>query len=68
MLSNYRIISVCGGVILLYFGVDVWHLNVSSHLNIFCVQDLNSRLKKLINAAPVILFMKGTPDEPRCGE
>ncbi|XP_064602260.1 glutaredoxin-3-like [Liolophura sinensis] len=30
-------------------------------------EDLNARLKKLISAAPVILFMKGTPDEPRCG-
>ncbi|KAK2171970.1 hypothetical protein NP493_1009g01009 [Ridgeia piscesae] len=29
--------------------------------------DLNTRLKKLINSAPVILFMKGCPDEPRCG-
>ncbi|XP_063163422.1 glutaredoxin-3 isoform X1 [Candoia aspera] len=30
-------------------------------------EDLNSRLKKLINAAPCMLFMKGTPHEPRCG-
>lgn len=30
-------------------------------------EDLNSRLKKLINAAPVMLFMKGNPQEPRCG-
>jgi len=39
-------------------------------LNAICVtlfQDLNTRLKKLINSAPVILFMKGCPDEPRCG-
>jgi len=27
----------------------------------------DERLKQLINAAPVMLFMKGTPDEPRCG-
>lgn len=31
------------------------------------MQDLNVRLKELVNAAPVMLFMKGTPDEPRCG-
>ena len=31
-------------------------------------QDLNMRLKKLINAADVMLFMKGTPAEPRCGK
>lgn len=29
--------------------------------------DLNERLKKLINAAPCMLFMKGSPEEPRCG-
>lgn len=31
------------------------------------VADLNQRLKKLINAAPCMLFMKGSPQEPRCG-
>ncbi|KAH0623648.1 hypothetical protein JD844_006630 [Phrynosoma platyrhinos] len=30
-------------------------------------EDLNARLKKLTNAAPCMLFMKGTPQEPRCG-
>nr|XP_056705489.1 glutaredoxin-3 [Euleptes europaea] len=30
-------------------------------------EDLNTRLKKLISAAPCMLFMKGTPQEPRCG-
>ncbi|XP_028326765.1 glutaredoxin 3 [Gouania willdenowi] len=29
--------------------------------------DLDQRLKKLINAAPCMLFMKGAPQEPRCG-
>ncbi|XP_072317085.1 glutaredoxin 3 [Eucyclogobius newberryi] len=29
--------------------------------------DLNQRLKKLINSAPCMLFMKGAPQEPRCG-
>lgn len=32
-----------------------------------CVPDLNQRLKKLINAAPCMLFMKGSAQEPRCG-
>uniref|UniRef100_A0A1A7YRK9 Glutaredoxin 3 n=1 Tax=Iconisemion striatum TaxID=60296 RepID=A0A1A7YRK9_9TELE len=31
------------------------------------IEDLNQRLKKLINAAPCMLFMKGAPQEPRCG-
>lgn len=30
-------------------------------------QDLNERLNELINGAPVMIFMKGKPDEPRCG-
>ncbi|XP_060905960.1 glutaredoxin 3 [Labrus mixtus] len=29
--------------------------------------DLNQRLKKLINAAPCMLFMKGSAQDPRCG-
>jgi len=28
--------------------------------------DFNARLKSLINAAPVMLFMKGSANEPRC--
>mgnify|MGYP001185966196 CR=1 FL=1 len=28
---------------------------------------LNDRLKALINQAPVMLFMKGAPGEPKCG-
>ncbi|KAK0578464.1 hypothetical protein LWI29_010798 [Acer saccharum] len=28
---------------------------------------LSSRLKSLVNSSPVMLFMKGTPDEPKCG-
>ncbi|KAK7204554.1 thioredoxin-like protein [Myxozyma melibiosi] len=30
-------------------------------------EDLNERLKKLVSAAPVMLFMKGTPAAPQCG-
>lgn len=29
--------------------------------------DLNTRLKKLVSSAPVMLFIKGVPDQPRCG-
>uniref|UniRef100_A0A8C2UTW3 Glutaredoxin 3 n=1 Tax=Chinchilla lanigera TaxID=34839 RepID=A0A8C2UTW3_CHILA len=35
--------------------------------NEYLKEDLNLRLKKLIHAAPCMLFMKGTPQEPRCG-
>ncbi|EGC39863.1 hypothetical protein DICPUDRAFT_26161 [Dictyostelium purpureum] len=28
---------------------------------------LNERLEKLVNQAPVMLFMKGVPDQPQCG-
>jgi Grx4 family monothiol glutaredoxin len=30
-------------------------------------EDLNTRLTTLTNAAPVMLFMKGTPSAPQCG-
>lgn len=30
-------------------------------------EDINDRLKKLVNAAPVMLFMKGSPSAPQCG-
>ncbi|KAM7506087.1 hypothetical protein LguiB_004991 [Lonicera macranthoides] len=30
-------------------------------------ETLTSRLKSLVNSGPVMLFMKGKPDEPRCG-
>jgi monothiol glutaredoxin len=30
-------------------------------------QELNSRIKNLINSAPIMLFMKGTADMPQCG-
>jgi len=30
-------------------------------------QDLESRLKELINAAPIMIFMKGDPKAPKCG-
>ncbi|KAI8148091.1 thioredoxin-like protein [Fennellomyces sp. T-0311] len=30
-------------------------------------KDLNTRLKSLIESAPVMVFIKGTPQQPRCG-
>lgn len=30
-------------------------------------QDLNTRLRALVARSPVMLFMKGSPDTPRCG-
>lgn len=29
--------------------------------------DVNERIKAQLSAAPVVLFMKGTPDFPQCG-
>ena len=29
--------------------------------------DVNERIRQEINSAPVVLFMKGTPDFPQCG-
>ncbi|KAL8669336.1 MAG: hypothetical protein Q9168_006072 [Polycauliona sp. 1 TL-2023] len=30
-------------------------------------EELDTRLKELVKAAPVMLFMKGTPSAPQCG-
>jgi Grx4 family monothiol glutaredoxin len=30
-------------------------------------EDLNTRLGKLVRAAPVMVFMKGSPEDPKCG-
>jgi monothiol glutaredoxin len=29
--------------------------------------DINDKIRKTLSAAPVVLFMKGTPDFPQCG-
>ncbi|XP_057544232.1 monothiol glutaredoxin-S17 [Amaranthus tricolor] len=31
------------------------------------IDDLNEKLKHLINSHPIMLFMKGSPEEPQCG-
>lgn len=31
------------------------------------LKDIKSYIFSLINQAPIMLFMKGSPDEPRCG-
>ncbi|KFP96641.1 Glutaredoxin-3, partial [Leptosomus discolor] len=41
--------------------------SVSAGPNDGAKEDLNARLKKLVTAAPCMLFMKGSPREPRCG-
>uniref|UniRef100_A0A3Q3FSV8 Glutaredoxin 3 n=1 Tax=Labrus bergylta TaxID=56723 RepID=A0A3Q3FSV8_9LABR len=37
------------------------------HSSLLVPADSNQRLKKLINAAPCMLFMKGSAQDPRCG-
>ncbi|CAJ0824918.1 16822_t:CDS:2 [Entrophospora sp. SA101] len=32
-----------------------------------CIVDLNTRIKELINSSSVMVFIKGTPSQPRCG-
>jgi monothiol glutaredoxin len=29
--------------------------------------DVNDRIRKELTSAPVVLFMKGTPEQPQCG-
>ncbi|KAF9054647.1 monothiol glutaredoxin-5 [Panaeolus papilionaceus] len=33
----------------------------------FLTQEARSQIEKAIEASPVVLFMKGTPDQPQCG-
>ncbi|CAN6310581.1 unnamed protein product [Urochloa humidicola] len=40
---------------------------VLSEKGVIPKETLEDRLKALISSAPVMLFMKGTPDAPRCG-
>jgi Grx4 family monothiol glutaredoxin len=40
---------------------------VLSEKGVIPKESLEDRLKSLISSAPVMLFMKGTPDAPRCG-
>ena len=35
--------------------------------NALPVEDLETKLKRLINARKCMLFMKGNPEEPKCG-
>lgn len=30
-------------------------------------EQLKQKIQKLINSNPILLFMKGTPEQPRCG-
>ncbi|PSS10243.1 Monothiol glutaredoxin-S17 like, partial [Actinidia chinensis var. chinensis] len=41
--------------------------NVLTEKGITRKETLEDRLKKLITSSPVMLFMKGTPDAPKCG-
>ncbi|PWZ40216.1 Monothiol glutaredoxin-S11 [Zea mays] len=40
---------------------------VLSEKGVIPKESLEDRLKSLVSSAPVMLFMKGTPDAPRCG-
>ena len=46
-------------------GVGVGGL--ASYLNVETFEDLNSKLMRLTTSKNIVLFMKGTPDQPRCG-
>lgn len=41
--------------------------NILAEKGIIQKQTLEDRLMKLITSSPVMLFMKGTPDAPKCG-
>lgn len=45
---------------------DVKPVNVATDIN-SPSENINELLKKLINQAPVMLFMKGNAENPQCG-
>jgi Grx4 family monothiol glutaredoxin len=48
-------------------GVTAPHPNDDASQGEMSKEDLNKRLAELVKAAPVMLFMKGTPSAPQCG-
>lgn len=43
------------------------NVNIKTNTNVENEEkELNERLKKLIKASPIMLFMKGTPQQPKC--
>ena len=42
-------------------------LNLDEIPSISPVQPLDVRLKTLVSSSPIMIFIKGTPDDPRCG-
>lgn len=47
--------------------LGIEHLSASTKVEVSLSDDLTRRLQSLINQSPVMIFMKGTPDAPRCG-
>lgn len=58
-------IGGCDIVIEMYKSGELKELLIEKGL--FHKESLESRLKSLINSSPTMLFMKGSPDAPRCG-
>ena len=59
-----------GNVALVAKRVEMLHLsleNKGTKNNIKTSSAMTDRLEKLINASPVMVFMKGSPKEPNCG-
>ncbi|GAB4826949.1 Monothiol glutaredoxin-S17 [Ancistrocladus abbreviatus] len=49
------------------FAKDSGSSPLSTHLPSGPSDELSTKLKQLINSHPVMLFMKGSPEEPKCG-
>ena len=81
MIFKTEIIKISTGVLLRIDGVNAADLTkkVKLHANDPVanlplaatngkpVEDLDTKLKRLINARKCMLFMKGNPEEPKCG-
>lgn len=64
--SNYPLLFVNGEFV---GGIDkIKRLDEQGQLAHLCASgDLTQRLQQLISKAPIMVFMKGSPDSPRCG-
>lgn len=70
LLRNSSVVDQVNGANALVLNEKIqYHTNNTdaSSLDATKKESLDDRLKKLINQAPCMLFMKGTPANPRCG-
>lgn len=49
------------------FQRNLYSLNKSTFIRLLSQQGTNTNFDELVKGKPIVVFMKGTPDAPRCG-